>query len=146
MGISILDNIREQFVLKDIEPSQYSPLALAFIGDSVFDLVVKTVLVERANCPANVLHRRTSGIVKAQSQAKMAQWFIDNDILTEEEHNIYRRGRNAKSATTAKNASVADYRKATGVEALIGYLYLLNRTERLVELIKTGMDAAGEEK
>lgn len=139
-GRSILEDIRSQFLLKDVDVNSYSPLSLAFIGDSVFDLVVKTVMVEKANCPANVLHKRTSSIVRAESQARMAQWYLDNDILSEEESNIYRRGRNAKSATTAKNASVADYRRATGVEALIGYLYLLGRTDRLVELIKLGME------
>ena len=74
----------------------------------------------------------------------MAQWFLNNDMLSEEEQGIYRRGRNAKSPTTAKNASVSDYRMATGVEALIGYLYLKDRTERLVELIKAGMDRITE--
>jgi ribonuclease-3 family protein len=141
----ILDNIKSQFGLDDIDPARYSPLTLAFIGDSVFDLVVKTVMVERANCPANVLHRRTSSIVKAQSQAQMAQYYLDNDLLTEEELTIYKRGRNAKSATTAKNASVSDYRKATGVEALTGYLYLCKRTGRLVELINKGIDAVTEQ-
>ncbi|MBR4719850.1 MAG: ribonuclease III [Lachnospiraceae bacterium] len=140
-GISILNNIKEQFSLKEMDVNSYSPLSLAFIGDSVFDLVVKTVIVGRANCPANVLHRRTSNIVKAESQSRMAQWYIDNNILSEEENNIFRRGRNAKSVTTAKNASIADYRRATGVEALIGYLYLMGRTDRLVELVKLGMEA-----
>lgn len=141
--VSILDNIKSQFLLESMDVNRYSPLSLAFIGDSVFDLVVKTVMVEKANCPANVLHRRTSAVVKAESQSKMVQWFIDNDTLSDEENAIYKRGRNAKSPTTAKNASVADYRKATGLEALIGYLYLLGRTERLVELIKLGMEAVG---
>lgn len=141
--ISILENIKSQFFLESMDVNRYSPLSLAFIGDSVFDLVVKTVMVEKANCPANVLHRRTSAVVKAESQSKMVQWFIDNDTLSDEENAIYKRGRNAKSPTTAKNASVADYRKATGLEALIGYLYLLGRTERLVELIKLGMEAVG---
>ncbi|MBQ7586510.1 MAG: ribonuclease III [Lachnospiraceae bacterium] len=141
---SILDNIKERFELKDINVDSYSPLALAFIGDSVFDVVVKTVVVETANCPASRLHRRTSEIVKAGSQSKMAAWFMDNDILTEEEQKIYRRGRNAKSPTTAKNASVGDYRRATGIETLVGYLYLNNRTDRLVELIKTGMEAVSK--
>ena len=134
----MLGTIKKQFELEGADPGQYSPLALAFIGDSVFDLVVKTVMVEKANCPANVLHKKTSGIVKAGSQAKMVQWFLNNDLLSEEEQAIYRRGRNAKSPTTAKNASVSDYRMATGLEALIGYLYLCNRTDRLVELIKAG--------
>lgn len=141
--ISILENIKSQFLLNSMDVNRYSPLSLAFIGDSVFDLVVKTVMVEKANCPANVLHRKTSAVVKAESQSKMIQWFIDNKTLSDEENDIYKRGRNAKSPTTAKNASVADYRRATGLEALIGYLYLLGRTERLVELIKLGMEAVG---
>lgn len=144
MELSILDNIMAQFSLDKINVNGYSPLTLAFIGDCVFDLVVKTVMVERANRSANALHRRTSGIVKAQSQSLMVTWFIDNDILSEEELAVYRRGRNAKSPTTAKNASVGDYRKATGLEALIGYLYLQNRTSRLVELVRTGMEVIEE--
>ena len=144
MDQGILENIRLKFGLSDIDVNAYSPLSLAFIGDCVFDLVVKTVVVERANRSANTLHRKTSSIVRARSQASMAAWFIDNDILSDEELAIYKRGRNAKSATTAKNASVGDYRRATGLEALIGYLYLNNRTDRLVDLIKTGMDAIKE--
>ena len=141
--MSILESIKTGFTLESLDLKRYSPLSLAFIGDSVFDLVVKTVMVEKANCPANVLHKRTSAIVKAQSQSGMAQWYLDNDILSDEEHDIYRRGRNAKSATTAKNASVSDYRRATGVEALVGYLYLTGRTDRIVELIRIGMEAIG---
>ncbi len=144
MDQGILENIRLKFGLSDIDVNAYSPLSLAFIGDCVFDLVVKTVVVERANRSANTLHRKTSSIVRARSQSSMAVWFIENDILSDEELAIYKRGRNAKSATTAKNASVGDYRRATGLEALIGYLYLNNRTDRLVDLIKTGMDAVKE--
>lgn len=144
MDQSILENIKDKFGLADIDVNGYSPLSLAFIGDCVFDLVVKTVVVERANRSANILHRKTSRIVRAQSQAQMVMWFIEKGILSDEELAIYKRGRNAKSATTAKNASVGDYRKATGLEALIGYLYLKNRTSRIVELIKTGMDLTEE--
>ncbi len=140
MDVSILENIKDKFELSDIDVNGYSPLSLAFIGDCVFDLVVKTVMVEKANRSANILHRKTSAIVKAESQARMVSWFTEEGILSDEELAIYKRGRNAKSATTAKNASVGDYRKATGLEALIGYLYLNNRTARVVELIKTGMD------
>ena len=143
---SILENIKQQFGLNDTDAALYSPLTLAFIGDSVFDLVVKTAVVEKANCPANKLHRRTSEIVRAQSQSEMARWFLDNNLLSDEEQSVYRRGRNAKSPTTAKNASVGDYRRATGIEALIGYLYLQNRTERLVELIRLGVSAVTENK
>ena len=139
MDLSILENIKTSFGLSDIDVNSYSPLTLAFIGDCVFDLVVKTVVVETANCPANKLHKKTSSIVKAKSQSLMAGWLLDNDMLTGEEQAIMKRGRNAKSPTTAKNATVGDYRRATGLEALIGYLYLSNRTERLVEIIKACM-------
>ena len=136
--VSILENIKNQFDLKNIDAKSYSPLSLAFIGDCVFDLVVKTVIVETANCPSNVLHKKTSAIVKANSQARMSEFFVNNNILNDEELNIMRRGRNAKSYTHAKNASVLDYRKATGVEALIGFLYLEGRLKRIVELDSVG--------
>ena len=83
MDLSILENIKVKFGLSDIDVNAYSPLTLAFIGDSVFDLVVKTVVVEKANRSANALHRKTSSIVKAESQARMAAWFLDNDILSD---------------------------------------------------------------
>lgn len=128
--------LHEQFELKEVDIRTYSPLALAYIGDCVYDLVVRTVVVGKGNTGANQLHFRTSQIVKAQAQAAMIQAL--EDLLTEEEKDIYRRGRNAKSPTMAKNASMSDYRKATGLEALMGYLYLTNRFERIVELIRQG--------
>ncbi|MCR5735238.1 MAG: ribonuclease III [Lachnospiraceae bacterium] len=137
--ISILKNITGQFELNIGDPNGYSPLSLAFIGDSVFDVVVKTVVVGRGNAPVKVLHKRASDIVKASAQADMLDLIYEE--LTEEEQNIYRRGRNSKPYTKAKNASYGAYLKATGFEALIGYLYLNGRTERLVKLIKLGMDA-----
>ena len=140
VSISIFDNIKEQFKLNNTELAKYSPLTLAFIGDCVFDLVVKSVVVLEGNCPANMLHRKSAHIVKAESQSRMTDYFIENELLSEAEKDVVRRGRNAKSYTTAKNASVSDYRKATGIEALIGYLYLDGRTDRIVELIKLGME------
>lgn len=134
----IITEIHSQFELKSIDPNTYSPLNLAYIGDSVFDVVVKTVMVGRGNCPVNKLHNRTSEIVKAVSQAKIVDFLKDK--LTEEEANILRRGRNAKPYTKAKNASYGEYCKATGLEALTGYLYLKGETNRLVELIKMSMD------
>lgn len=126
--------IREQFNIADVDVRTYSPLALAYIGDGVFELVIRTVVVGKGNTKAHQLHQRTSKIVKAQTQAEMIKAL--DPFLTEEERDVYRRGRNAKSYTTAKNASVADYRTATGFEALIGYLYLTDRFERIVELTK----------
>ena len=138
-SLSFLKKITMTFQGTKINLQSYSPLTLAYIGDSIFDIVIKTVIVETANCPANLLHRKTSQLVKAETQSLMSEHLLP--LLTEEEENIFRRGRNAKSHTAAKNASITDYRKATGLEALMGYLYLNGRIQRLVELVKTGVDA-----
>ena len=100
-------------------------------------MIIRTVAVERHNTSPERLHREKSRLVKAQTQAQMSQVLLP--YLTPEEEAVYRRGRNAKSYTTAKNASVADYRKATGLEALYGYLYLDGREERLLELIRISL-------
>lgn len=119
----------------------YSPLTLAYIGDAVYDLIVRTVVVEQANRPANELHRLTIKYVSAPAQARIVQALSDS--LTEEEQAVYRRGKNAKPHTTAKNASHADYMKATGFEAVLGYLYLSDNMDRVLELVKTGIQRAG---
>lgn len=139
----ILSVINQTFGMSNVKPNEYSPLVLAFIGDSVFDVVIKSVMVERGNCQVNKLQNRTSKIVRATSQALIADAL--KDILTEEEANILRRGRNAKPYTKAKNASYSEYCKATGLEALVGYLFLKNETERLVEIIRLGTQKAGIE-
>lgn len=131
----MLDIIKEQFDLTGADPGQYSPLSLAFIGDSVYGAVAKSVVVLRGNCPANSLDRKAVKYVKAVSQSKAADHLIESGILSDEETAVFRRGRNAKSPTSAKNAPVGDYRKATGLEALIGYLYLKGDIKRVVELI-----------
>ena len=136
----ILLTVNEIFNSKEVRPNEYSPLALAFIGDSVFDLVIKSVIVEKANCQVNKLQNKTSKIVRATTQALIVDALKDE--LSEEEANIYRRGRNAKPYTKAKNASYSEYCKATGLEALVGYLYLKGDPERLIALIKTGLENA----
>jgi len=118
------------------DPALRSPLNLAFIGDSVMDLIVRTELVSEANEPVHVLHRKASAIVNAANQSRMAG--ILEPLFTEEEAAVYRRGRNAKSSTHAKNASILDYRRATGLEAVFGYLYLRGDYKRLMELYRAG--------
>lgn len=130
--------IRERFQVPDVDIRTYSPLALAYIGDGVFDLIIRSVVVGRGNTKPNRLHQRTSQVVKAHTQAQIIEYLLPQ--LDEEEADIYRRGRNANSSTMAKNATVADYRKATGLEALVGYLYLTDRFERLMDLIKLAAD------
>lgn len=136
-SISLLDLIKQSFELKEVDIRAYSPLTLVYIGDCVYDLVIRTVVVERGNEPANKLHKKTVAYVKAQTQASMIEALLP--YLTEEEEAVYKRGRNAKSYTSAKNASIGDYRKATGMEALVGYLYLTGQEARIMELIKTGL-------
>ena len=137
MEKSLMDRIGKTFPMNEVDIRTYSPVTLAYIGDGIFDVVIRTLVVAKGNTSANQLHRATSHIVKAHSQALMAQALAD--VLTEEEADVYRRGRNAKSHTMAKNASVTDYRSATGFEALMGYLYLTRQEERMMELISYGM-------
>ena len=136
-SLSHSSRIRELFGLKEVDMKAYSPLTLAYIGDAAYELVIRTMVVEKGNRQASQLHRLTTSYVKAQAQAAMIEALEPE--LTEEELAIYKRGRNAKSYTSAKNASILDYRKATGLEALIGYLYLSGREERVLFLIKEGI-------
>ena len=134
--------IREFFNGKEVDLRTYSPLTLAYIGDGVFDLVIRSLVVGQGNTNAGVLHHRTSHIVKAHTQAEMIEKLLPK--LTEEEQTIYRRGRNANSPTMAKNATMSDYRKATGFEALVGYLYLADEFERILFLVKEGLTELNE--
>ncbi|MCU6745402.1 ribonuclease III [Suilimivivens aceti] len=136
-SLSLSSRIRELFGLKEVDMKAYSPLTLAYIGDAAYELVIRTMVVEKGNRQASQLHRLTTSYVKAQAQAAMIEALEPE--LTEEELAIYKRGRNAKSYTSAKNASILDYRKATGLETLIGYLYLSGREERVLFLIKEGI-------
>ena len=138
---NLLDRIRFFFPGKEQDIRTYSPLTLAYIGDAIYDLVIRTVVVERANRPNGDLHHITVKYVNAGTQARMIEALQDK--LTEEEQTVYRRGKNSKPHTMAKNATPADYRKATGFEAVMGYLYLKGETERMLELIRTGIEAAG---
>ena len=120
---------------------EISSLVLAYLGDAVFEVIVRDRLVRQSPARPNELNKRASRIVCAASQAKMIDALLP--LLTEEEEAVYRRGRNAHSPTTAKNQSVGDYRKATGFEALIGYLHLMERGERITELVEAGLASLG---
>ena len=118
--------------------SEYSPLVLAYIGDAVMEIYVRTKMVINGNIPVNKLHIMTSLYVSAKGQSNMVELVMD--ILTSEEVNIYKRGRNAKSYSNPKNATVADYRRATGFEALIGYLYLKGENDRIKTILEKCID------
>lgn len=134
--------MQELFQMREVDVREYSPLALAYVGDAVFDLVIKSLILNRGNKPVQKLHQETSAIVRASAQSRMMR--VIQEKVTEEEHQVYKRGRNSKTVSPAKNQSVTDYRRATGFEALIGYLYLKREYQRMLELIKLGLDGLEE--
>lgn len=137
------DEIRAALGLPRMEAGEYSPLALAYLGDCVYELSVRIMVMSQGNRQVNKLNAAGSGWAKAPTQAKMIQLLMDG--LSEEEQQVYRRGRNAKSATPAKHATLSEYSKATGFEALLGWLYLNGREERILELLQKGISAVRSE-
>ncbi len=133
--------ILEKFGIQQQDLRTYSPLTLAYIGDGIYDLVIRSIVVGKGNTQANLLHKKTSSMVKAKTQSDIIEALMPE--LTEEEEAVYKRGRNAHSATMAKNASMSDYRRATGFEALMGYLYLKDDFARLLELVELGLARTG---
>ena len=129
--------MREALGLPYMVAEVYSPLVLAYIGDCVFDLIIKSMVISKGNKQVQKLHEETSKYVQASAQSAMMRAMQPH--LTEEEHAVYRRGRNTRSVSPAKNQSITDYRRATGFEALIGYLYLKREYDRLMELVKIGL-------
>ena len=130
---------RQCMRLEPVDENSYSPLVLAYIGDSVYEVIIRTKVINRGSMQVNKMHKQSSELVKAGTQAELIKAI--EDMLTQEEHAVFKRGRNAKSYTMAKNASMADYRMATGFEALMGYLYLKQEYERITELVHTGLSA-----
>lgn len=127
----------------DKKPEQYAPLVLAYIGDAIYEAYVRSrVIEENPDMPAYKLHNKSVKYVKAHAQANSIHAMTE--MLTEEEMAIFKRGRNAKSPTTAKNATLVDYRHATGFEVLIGYTYISGNTERLHTLMKSAYENALE--
>lgn len=133
----LFEIIKSGMELDDIDLVNYPPITLAYIGDAIYEIIIRTYVMINTNTQVNKLHKMTSSLVKAKTQSDMIKSLYDE--LTEEEIRIFKRGRNAKSVSVAKNASVTEYRTATGFEALMGYLYLNNESERMMELIKKGL-------
>ena len=132
-----LIQLKELFHLEDQDLRSYSPLTLAYIGDGVYELIIRTILVKKGNCPVNRLHKKASSLVKAGAQSAIME--VIEEELTPEELSVYRRGRNAHSPTMATHATMADYRRATGFEALMGYLYLKEDYTRILTLVRMGI-------
>jgi len=138
----LYEQIKNEYGLASVNPNELAPLILAHIGDAIYEVVIRTITLSKGNRAIEKVHKDATKYVNAKAQADIIEKI--QPLLTEEELNIYKRGRNAKSNTKAKNASITDYRKATGFEALMGYLYLQNKTQRMLDLIKEGI-SNGEE-
>lgn len=144
IGFEFVSYMNELFEMEEVDIREYSPLTLAYIGDCIYDLVIKSKVINEGNKQVNKLHQETSRLVQASTQSLMMRTMQEH--LTEEEHAVYKRGRNAKSVSPAKNQSITDYRRATGFEALLGYLYLKKDYKRLLDLVKIGLDSLEETK
>ena len=138
MELDILSGILEEFDLPKKDVNAMPGLVLAYLGDCIYELVIRSVLVSRGISHVSGLNKAAVGYVKASAQCEMFRAIEDE--LDEEEMAVFKRGRNVKSSSCPKNASVTDYHMATGFEALMGYLYAKGRTERLIHLIKLGME------
>ena len=137
MEESLRTLILKEFPHEEIDIRTYSPGTLAFLGDAVYSLVIRTILISKGNRQAEKLHNETTYYVRAQQQAAIG--IAVYELMTEEEKRVYRRGRNSNPYHHAKNASWDEYMQATALEALCGYLYLQDRTERMMELLTEGV-------
>jgi ribonuclease-3 family protein len=124
---------------KNTDYSQYSPMALAYIGDAVFNLYIREKQLEKGDIKTGLLHKEAISYVSASAQSSIVDSIIDS--FSADEKFIYKRGRNTNSPTVPKNTKPGDYRKATGFEAVIGYLYLLKREKRLTKIMELSYEA-----
>lgn len=127
---------------QQLSPEQYSPLTLAYIGDAIYEIYIRTMIVTRANAPVHLLHEKSSALVRAGKQSEIVG--ILEPLFTEKERQVYHRGRNAKAYTKAKNAGILEYRRATGLEAVMGYLYLKGDLDRIRELLAASLGVEAE--
>ena len=144
----MIDKTKELLTQKQVgkmyTAREYSPLALAYIGDAVYEVMIRTVVIGMGNAPVNRYHQATKNFVQAKSQAQFYNHI--KELLTEKEEAIFKRGRNAKSSSSAKNTDILTYRHATGLEALIGYLYVEGDIDRILELMTYGLEKVEEDK
>ncbi|MED3762341.1 MULTISPECIES: Mini-ribonuclease 3 [Peribacillus] len=129
-----------------VDAKMLNSLALAYIGDAVYETYIRHHLIQKGAVKPNLLHKKATSFVAAKAQNKIIHFFLESDWLSEEESAVVRRGRNAKSGTVPKNTDVQTYRYSTAFEALMGFLYLSGRKERMEELIKKSIEYIEEEK
>lgn len=129
-----------------VDVQQLNSLALAYMGDAIFETYVRRHLLYNGKVRPHQLHREGTKYVSAKAQCSILFWMMDNEVLTEAETSVVMRGRNAKSGTVPKNTDVQTYRYSTAFEALMGYLFLLGENKRLEELIAQALNYVDEQK
>ena len=129
-----------------IDVKMLNSLALAYMGDAVYEMYVRNHLIQTGAVKPHLLHKQATAFVSAKAQNKVIHFFLESKCLTEEELAVVRRGRNAKSGTVPKNTDVQTYRYSTAFEALIGYLYLLKHQQRMEELIQQAIQFIEKER
>ena len=134
----MLNNIKNNFKITEKTPEQIGPLKLAYLGDAVYEMIIRTMLMDERERPVKKMNKKAQSLVNATTQAEIAAVIMDD--LTDEEKAVFLRGRNAKSSSVSKHSDIHDYRIATGLESLFGYLYLKDDMERAVELVKSAFD------
>ena len=139
MDYEIFKLYKEKLNLKAVDVQTTSPLILAYIGDCLYDLAVREYVVSNFPGVVNAVNQKKTTFVCAHAQSEIMGYLIGQGVLTDEEMSVYRRGRNQKSATHSKNSSIQEYRRATGFESLIGYLYLTEQYERMIDLEARGI-------
>ena len=139
MDYEIFKLYKEKLNLKAVDVQTTSPLILAYIGDCLYDLAVREYVVSNFPGVVNAVNQKKTTFVCAHAQSEIMGFLIGQGVLTDEEMSVYRRGRHQKSATHSKNSSIQEYRRATGFEALIGYLYLTEQYERMIDLEARGI-------
>ena len=139
MDYEIFKLYKEKLNLKAVDVQTTPPLILAYIGDCLYDLAVRAYVVSNSPGVVHAVNQKKTTFVCAHAQSEIMGFLIGQGVLTDEEMSVYRRGRNQKSATHSKNSSIQEYRRATGFEALIGYLYLTEQYERMIDLEARGI-------
>lgn len=137
-SLNLCEYITDAFGLPQTDIKTVSPLTMAFMGDCIYDLIIRTLVIRRGEASVEKMHKACSGYVKAASQMQIYK--LIEEELREEEIAAFKRGRNSKPHTSAKSASKSQYLYATGFEAMLGYLYFTGKVERIVELVRLGID------
>ncbi len=131
--VEVINYFTDSLKIDNLSKYDYSSLSLALMGDAIYDLFIRYYVMSFGDDKVNNIHGKKSFFVKAKSQAQFIDYYKDQ--LTEEEYEVYRRGRNKKSNTAAKNSTIVEYRKSTGFEALLGYLFIKNDYQRIITII-----------